>query len=107
MKNTDKTELNLDQLENVTGGTREQEKDLHVIFNQGDIWGKDPNLLEILYAHLRVTQRTGFKVKYGEVNSNGEKELIYEAPDGTIYSHYEFLDYLKANYTVEYLIGDM
>lgn len=105
MKENDKKELNLEQLETVTGGTREQSKDLHVIFNGGDIWGEGPTILEAAYAQLRVTQRTGFVVKCGELNSNGEYELIYEAPDGTIYSHYEFLDYLKANYTVEYLLG--
>ena len=52
---------------------------------------------------MGVLGKTGFQVKKGEINSDGEVELIYISPDGKVYSHDDFMDYLRANYTVEYL----
>ena len=105
MKNTKMTELDMVQLDTVTGGTRMQEHALDVIFNGAHIWAEDPGFWEMLSASVNCEKRTGFTVRNGEINSDGEKELIYISPDGTVYSHDDFMDYLRANYTVEYLTG--
>lgn len=106
MKNTEKMELNIEQLDKVTGGTKLQEIALRVIFLGKDLLDDSPiSFGDVFYTRSYVTFRTGFIVRNGEVNSEGETELVYESPDGIIYSHDDFMDYLRANYTLEYLSG--
>ena len=106
MKDNDMNELSMEELENVSGGTREQWHAIDCIFRGGDLFAvEDVGFLERCQTIFYIKQRTGFQLRYGEVNANGEKELIYEAPDGTIYSHDDFMDYLKDNYTLSYLSG--
>ncbi len=105
-QNTDMNELNPDQLENITGGTQLQLKALNMIFNGGDYFRTKPiSYIEMLNLVSLVKKRTGFKVKEVGRNSEGEVEFIYESPDGVIYNHDDFMDYIRANYTIEYLSG--
>lgn len=106
MKNNEMKELNALQLDEVSGGTRMQEHALRTLFLGGNIWDDSPVSLEDkFWAHAMVIARTGYTPVQGELNSEGEYELVYRAPDGTIMAHDDFMDYLRANYTVEYLSG--
>ena len=106
MNNNDMNELNPDQLENISGGTQLQLKALNIIFNGGDYFRTEPiNYLELMNLVSLVKQRTGFKVRENGRNSEGEVEYIYESPDGVIFNHDDFMDYIRANYTIEYLSG--
>ena len=96
--------LELDDLEKVAGGTEAQKHALRVLFLGANIWDDSPvSDIDYLFSCMGVLGKTGFQVKKGEINSDGEVELIYISPDGKVYSHDDFMDYLRANYTVEYL----
>ena len=106
MKDNDMNALSMEELENVSGGTEMQWHAIDCIFRGGDLFAEaNVGFFERCQIIIYIKDRTGFTLHYGEVNSEGEKELIYEATDGTIYSHDDFMDYLKANYSLSYLSG--
>lgn len=106
MKDNDMNELSMEELENVSGGTELQWHAIDCIFRGGDLFSETSvGFLDRCQIQLFIKERTGFTLRYGEVNSEGEKELIYESPDGVIYAHDDFMDYLRANYSLSYLSG--
>ncbi|MBQ6017422.1 MAG: hypothetical protein IJL19_06020 [Clostridiales bacterium] len=106
MKKEHINELSLEELENVAGGTELQWHCIDCIFRGGDLFA-DANVgfFERIEIKKLIMERTGFILRYGEVNSEGEKELIYESPEGEIYAHDDFMDYLRAYYPISYLSG--
>ncbi len=93
-------ELSIEDLEGVNGGTKAEWHVLDVLFNGADMWdAKDLDLHGRSKLEEKITKITGFKVNYGMLNL--KKDIVLQAPDGTLMDLYEFLDYLQEHYTMD------
>ena len=97
-------EISLEELEGVNGGTAGEWHVLDVVFNGADMWdAPDLNARGRSQLEQKIKELTGFKIHYGFYDLKAD--IVIKAPDGTLMDLYEFLDHIKANYTMDEILA--
>ena len=107
MNEKDMHELNLDELDLVNGGTRLMWQALYLIFNGKE--GFDDMKINESYGlrynlAKKIEKITGAKIDFNPT-FYAEKEIEFKMSDGTIMNEDEFLDYIKANYSMDEILS--
>ena len=106
--NKNNKELTLEELNSVSGGDMAMWRALDVIFNGAEMW-RDLDDLEVdLGQRFKLSKKienlTGIQVDFASV-CNGNKDVSFKMPDGTILNEEQFLDYIRATYSMEEILS--
>lgn len=107
MNENDMHELHLDDLDLVNGGTRLMWQALYLIFN-GTEGFDDMKINESFGIRFNLAEKikklTGIKVDFNS-QFYAERDIEFKMSDGTIMNEDEFLDYIKATYSMDEILS--
>ena len=101
-------ELSLEELEAVSGGDMAMWRALDVIFNGAEMW-RDLDDLEVdlgkrFKLMKKIEKLTGIEIDLNCV-CNGNKDVVFKMPDGTMLNEDQFLDYIRATYSMDEILS--
>ena len=107
MKDNNK-ELTLEELDTVSGGDRASWRALDTIFNGAEMWRSFDDL-EVSLAHRcytaqKIKKLTGIAVDPAAALFSA-KDVTFTMPDGTVLNEEQFLDYIKATYSMDEILA--
>ena len=107
MNNNEWKELNLDELDNVSGGTRLGWQALYIIFNGPE--GFDDMLLAERYTMRDALAKKIKSIIGAEISHHSrvfdQEDIVVTLKDGTILTEDDFIDYIRDNYTMEEVLS--
>ena len=107
MNDNDMHELNLDDLNTITGGDKLMWQALYVIFNGNETF--DEKKIANSYRlrdnlAKKIKSITGIEVDFMS-KYDVNRDVVFKMNDGTILNEEQFLDYIKATYTMDEILS--
>lgn len=101
-------ELTLDELDSVSGGDQAMWRALDVIFNGADMWRSYDDLVVDFSTRFKLAKKiqhlTGIEVDIFCVVDD-KRDVSFKLPDGTLLNEEQFLDRIKATYSMDEILA--